>query len=193
MDGFWNLYCACGSLSYAIRRLGNNRWSTLIWPVVTRFGAERGHNALSGSLYMQKPPPPPKKKKQHSSVCKQVTIPWPCTVKWENSSTEDQISSATLLTINSNPAGTVGTTAARKTEGQQTAHAHKTLTNSDAGDSPGLWQNVKWLGRVGSGWTATRPCHGRLLCFSLWWISFQKDTDADKKVSGSNGDGVRVI
>lgn len=35
-------------------------------------------------------------------------------------------------------AGTVGASAARKAEGQQTAQTHPTLTNSGAGDSRGL-------------------------------------------------------
>lgn len=80
----------------------------------------------------------------------------------------DCISSAITVKVMKMPAGTVGASAARKTDGQQTAHTHKTLTNSGAGNSRGLWQNAKWLpGWVGSGWTVTRPCHGRLLCFCL--------------------------
>lgn len=71
---------------------------------------------------------------------------------------------------------------------KHTLHGHK---NTDK--QTGLWQKVKWLlGRVGSGGTANRPCHSRLLCFTVMDF-FPKDTDADKKVTETarEDDGIR--
>lgn len=118
------------------------------------------------------------RKRKHSSVSKQLSQRWPCHKltglmskqqdrRWRTRAHSHLPSKVMKTQVQLGPVR-------RKTEGRPTAHTRPTLTNSGAGDSRGLWQDVKWLpGRVGSGWTANPAVSRPSALFSPWWISFQ--------------------